>query len=268
MQTKRKLNSFEMNLLIKKGIDPFSLEIEKLGDMPVEYFINEAEFFGREFYVDSNVLIPRVETEFLIKYALEYIEKNKLSKINFLDVGTGSGCIGITFAIELFRRKIKFNAELLDISDEALKVAFKNAKNHFFDRAYKDSEKELVIYDGSNISIKKSDLVGGSVLDNVDIIFANLPYIPTERIDDLSDSVRNYEPILALDGGIDGFSAIDKLITMILAREIKSALVLFEVDDTHDESFLSKKTALSRLNIKILNDENGKNRYWIWDLAS
>ena len=117
----RKFTALEINHLLKFGVDPFNLNLNKIKEMPVEYITGFSEFYGRVFEVNNKVLIPRIETERLIDLALNFVRLKKLTKVKFCDVGTGSGVIGITFAKELEKRNIFFKATLSDISEDALK---------------------------------------------------------------------------------------------------------------------------------------------------
>src|SRR5689334_11426194 len=127
---KRKLIPYEINLLIKYGFDPSSI-VQKIDkDIPIEYVIKIGNFYENEFYLTSSTLIPRVETEFLIELGLKYVIDEQKKAITFCDVGTGSGAIGITFALELMKRNINFKGILSDMSDGAIKVATKNLNEY------------------------------------------------------------------------------------------------------------------------------------------
>ncbi|NUU96628.1 hypothetical protein XO10_09560 [Marinitoga sp. 1135] len=151
-------------------------------DYPVEYITKSAEFMDFELYVDENVLIPRIETEDLVKIAMKIIEKNKYK--NILDLGTGSGAI----AIALKKSFPEINIYASDISEKALKVAKKNA-------------------DKINVKIEffESDIfynIPEEVLKKVDFIVSNPPYVE-EKFYINSNSLK-YEPENALVAGKDG----------------------------------------------------------------
>lgn len=261
----RKLNAIEINQSQKAGIDPFSIDMEKLGDMPIEYYIGETEFHNRMFKVDQNVLIPRIESEKLIDLAVENLEPSH-KRITFCDVGTGSGVLGITFGLELQKRNIKFNGYLSDVSSKALDIARINAEL-LFDVSKKSSKKGLYNIDDSKIEILESNLLENyNKALRFDFIFANLPYIPRPRMPYLPNSVKKFEPEIALDGGTNGLDLIISLLIQAYTRIKKNGIVIMEVDDTHGESTWEMNEFDEDRDFwtnSILEDENGKTRYWV-----
>jgi protein-(glutamine-N5) methyltransferase, release factor-specific len=153
---------------------------KRLTNMPVQYIVNKAYFCGLPLYVDENVLIPRFDTEVLVEEVLNLGDKNK----RILDVCTGSGAIAIAL-----KKLGKFErVDALDISEEALKIAKKNAKALECD-----------------INFLKSDMFSSLTSENkYDIIVSNPPYIQSHIVDSLERQVKDFEPRLALDGDIDG----------------------------------------------------------------
>ena len=145
---------------------------------PLQYIISEADFFGRDFRVGSGVLIPRHDTEVLVEAALE-IFRGK-SGVKFLDWGTGSGCIGLTLLLELGDSF----AYLLEASSAAMSYARENVARYNLESRVKFSYPENS--------------------ESLDLIISNPPYIPTREICELMPEVRDFEPISALDGGVDG----------------------------------------------------------------
>ena len=261
------LNAAQINLILKAGEDPFDAKFKT--SAPVEYVLGKALFREQLFNVNKNVLIPRIETEQMVDIALEAIvDRNEVS---FADVATGSGVIGISFALELIKRAIQFDAYLSDISTEAIIVAKSNV-DLILDPQHQNCFTNKV--NESKIKIIESDLLSHYPKNKkFDIIFANLPYIPTARIQTLQESVKNFEPTLALDGGEQGLDLIQKLIEQ--ARECMNpkGVLILEVDDTHTaekaESLLLKLTTESLQlkahspKLRALNDEFGRNRFWI-----
>lgn len=165
----------------------FSLVQRRLKLEPVQYILNKAEFMGLDFYVDENVLIPRGDTECLVEEVLSYINKNECRSV--IDICTGSGCIPISL-LSLSKSITKITA--VDISPEALSVAKKNAKCHS-------------VYD--KINFVESDMferIPLTMKGEIDVIISNPPYIDTKKIALLDENVKNYEPILALDGKENG----------------------------------------------------------------
>ena len=153
---------------------------KRLTNMPVQYIVNKAYFCGLPLYVDENVLIPRFDTEVLVEEVLNLGDKNK----KIIDVCTGSGAIAIAL-----KKLGKFErVDALDISEEALKIAKKNAKALECD-----------------INFLKSDMFSSLTSENkYDIIVSNPPYIQSHIVDSLERQVKDFEPRLALDGDIDG----------------------------------------------------------------
>lgn len=145
---------------------------------PVTKIFHKAYFYGLEFYVDENVLSPRQETELLVDTALEFL-KGRHAKV--LDLCTGSGCIACAI-----KKETNVDITAIDISDKALEVARKNAKNL-----------------GLKIEFKKSDMFK-NLTQKFDLIVSNPPYIETEVCKTLDKEVKEFDPIIALDGGVDG----------------------------------------------------------------
>ncbi|HEX9804778.1 MAG TPA: peptide chain release factor N(5)-glutamine methyltransferase [Candidatus Dojkabacteria bacterium] len=242
---KRTLKPYEINHLRKFGIDPFA--IEEYGEMPVEYITKKAEFYGRIFEVNENVLIPRIESEKIIDLALKLLEDKE--SVSFADVGCGSGILGITIAAELEKSHKQYSGILSDISKKALAIAKINATR-------------ILGGNSSKLKIIESDLFSDFEKQKFDLIAANLPYIPSLRIPELSESVKNFEPHKALDGGENGLFFIKKLLSEAFEFLKTDGRIILEVDDTHDESKISQ-TITKSWNVKILKDEFEKTRYWI-----
>jgi len=156
---------------------------------PVAYIIGKKEFWSKDFIVNTSTLIPRPETELLI-YKLVDILKNK--KINILDIGTGSGCILLSVLKEL-----KYSKGIgIDISPKAIETAKINSKNLNLSNRTK-----FKVFDLNNFYLGKYNL-----------IISNPPYIPLRDIKNLSTDISNYEPLIALKGGVDGLDLIKKVI--------------------------------------------------------
>lgn len=192
---------------------------------PIAYIIKTKEFYSLPFYVDSNVLIPRPETEQLVDLALEEIRKKMNKKsIRLIDVGTGCGNIGISIAHSIIKELRIKNEELKivmsDISEDALKVARKNYKRLI-------GESRII-----EVSFVKADLLQG-LKGCFDIIVSNPPYIPKGQIDLLDPSVKNYEPRLSLNGGRGGMVVIERLIDNSLKRLCKGGVLMFEMHEKH-----------------------------------
>ena len=164
-------------------LDRLNEYVEKrLGHMPIQYILNKAYFCGLPLYVNENVLIPRFDTEVLVEEVLALSKKDKSKRI--LDMCTGSGAI----AIALKKLGGFDRVDALDISDNALEVAKRNAKELDLD-----------------INFLKSDMFSSLTSEiKYDIIVSNPPYIQSDVVDTLENEVKDFEPRLALDGDADG----------------------------------------------------------------
>jgi release factor glutamine methyltransferase len=168
---------------------------------PLQYLIGSWDFFGRPFRIDRRALIPRPETEILVEFALKAIRKRASPANRLIDVGTGSGVLAITFALECPDLEIVAS----DISVAALDLARENA------------EKQQV---AGRIQWLESDLLD-SVPGQFDFLVANLPYIPSAELSGLAREVQ-HDPPLALDGGADGLAIVRRLVRQapkVLARD-------------------------------------------------
>ncbi|MCB0390788.1 MAG: peptide chain release factor N(5)-glutamine methyltransferase [Bdellovibrionales bacterium] len=163
--------------------------------IPTAYILGVADFYKHEFLVNNHVLIPRPETELLVAKVLANADKNKT--YTFLDFGTGSGCIALSLLKELSRSK----AILIDISQPALDVAFKNAERlNLLDR---------VAFINKSVTELQHNELQKLNMDQVDFVIANPPYI-SNISDDIEDSVKTYEPPIALFGGPKGWELYEQ----------------------------------------------------------
>ncbi len=157
---------------------------------PFQYIVGRQEFYGLEFFVTPDVLIPRPETELLVETAVKILPNGTA---RFCEVGIGSGCISVAILNELK----KSSAVGLDVSRNALKVAGKNAETH------------NVL---SRLELKISDVFDSLREEKFDLIVSNPPYISAEEVKSLQPEVRDFEPPTALTDGAGGFSIIEKII--------------------------------------------------------
>jgi release factor glutamine methyltransferase len=155
---------------------------------PLQYVLGYTEFFGRVFRTDKRALIPRPETEELVARVLRERELWDRGHASILDIGTGTGCIAITLALEQARARIS----AIDLSTSALQLARENADLHQVD----------------SINWLQGDILQIDIEQGLDAIVSNPPYIASAEIDRLDRNVRDYEPRLALDGGADGLDFI------------------------------------------------------------
>lgn len=264
---KRQFSPYEQNQLRQYGV---SLEkAMEYGEMPVEYITGHCEFYGRDFLINKHVLIPRVEGEDLIHLALKCITPSlpltfDLLPFTFSDLGTGSGILGITLYEELTAKGLHPSAYLSDISKHTLAIAKKNIRRLTGKKYYNRSDRNEYNTSSEFLFLLKSDLFS-RYPENLqfDLIVANLPYIPSDRIAKLPSSVRDFEPHLALDGGFDGLKLIKKCIQQIPARLKQNGIAILEIDETHALPSIPKVQGLL---YNVERDHLGKNRFLVMTL--
>lgn len=205
---------------------------------PLPYLTGKQAFFGLDFAVSPAVLIPRPETELLVEEALDWLDGHP-GATHALDVGTGSGCI----AVSLATRKPWLSINATDLSAEALKLAEQNAEtNHVRDQ----------------IMFEQADLMP-SVDQSFDLVCANLPYIPTNKLEEVN--TLGFEPTLALDGGVDGLRLIRRLLELLPSRINAPALILLETEATLGaETLALANQTFPRADVRLLPDLAGRDR--------
>ena len=177
---------------------------------PLAYILGQREFYGINVVLTPAVLIPRPESEGLVEHALFMAMMGMESTdLTIADVGTGSGAIAINLAMHLPMGRIF----AVDISDSVLDVAAYNIRAHGV---------------GDRVSLAIGDLLD-AVPEPLDLIVANLPYIPTDRISTLQPEVQK-EPVLALDGGADGLDLIRRLLVQAENKLKSHGIILLEMD--------------------------------------
>lgn len=258
----RNFTPYEQNHLRQYGFSPETVALTADAEIPVEYITGKVNFLGTTFNITQDVLIPRIESEELIGYALDYIKLLPTfgEKIIFADVGCGSGVLGLALAFELDERSIPFDGFLSDINPKAITVAQENSKLFA-----KEGNVSCFIFKNlqSSVTIFQSNLLENyPSSQKLDIVLANLPYVPSGRIKQLPPSVQNYEPHQALDGGPDGLKYIRTLLKEASNLLKKEGIVLLEVDDTHTDTSEFSDVWI----IDCAEDQNGKNRFWICKL--
>lgn len=221
----RSWTPYEKTQLARAGLSHLITTV--LDEAPVEYLTGQADFCGWQVAVSPAVLIPRVETEDLVKYcfteAQKLIEQQK--HITIAEVGTGSGAIGLSLWRNLAQKQLLNNCEvtLSDVSVPALSVAQKNL-----------SQVEAAFGSAFLPKLQQMDLLSDwPSTKRIDLLIANLPYIPSERIATLDASVVQHEPRLALDGGVDGLVLIKKLLQQAESLLSPNGVIWLEVDSSH-----------------------------------
>lgn len=224
---------------LRKYLDSNKLEegIKKLEEgIPPQYIVGNVDFYGYIYDVDSNVLIPRFETEELVNKTIKYIEKY-FDKIELLDLGTGSGCIAITIANE-----IDAKVTAVDISSKALDVARHNALKY----------QKNIIFIESNMFDK--------VTGRYDVIISNPPYISKDE--EIMDIVRNNEPDIALYADNNGLYYYEDILSKAHKYLKQRSMIAFEIGYLQGDDI--KKIALKYFpdsRIEIFKDMEGKDRF-------
>jgi len=211
---------------------------ERKANKPIQYIMALHGFYNLVLKVTKDTLIPRQETELLVEFILENIQEN--DKI-IMDIGTGTGCIPIAICHE--NQDIK--AIAVDISAEALEVAEYNCKMYELN--------DRITFVQSNLFTS----IGSEWYDRVDILVSNPPYIPTTIIKTLDSQVKDYEPMLALDGGDDGLDYY-KLICKEAKRYLADqGLIAFEVGHNQGEAVMDILLANGYNEPNMIQDLNG-----------
>ncbi|WP_156291997.1 peptide chain release factor N(5)-glutamine methyltransferase [Oceanobacillus salinisoli] len=206
--------------------------------VPVQHLTGYEMFYGRKFQVNEHVLIPRPETEELVEHV---IESEKGKNVTIADIGTGSGIIAETLALELPQATVYAS----DISEEALKVAQANSETL-----------------NAEVTFLKGDFLQPFINQNihVDIVVSNPPYIAKAEEEMLSDTVKNFDPSLALFAEEEGLAAYRKIIQQ--AKEMTGLQMLaFEIGHTQSETIHALiQGNFQSSNIETIKDINGKDR--------
>ena len=238
------VNPLELLTILDKEVDS---DIEKIykssldalkENKPIQYVIGNVNFYGLKFIVNKNVLIPRFETEELVEQVVEYTKDLNKDKIKILDLGCGSGAIGLTLKSILKDSEVT----LVDISKEALEVAKLNANNLNLD-----------------VTFIESDWFSNVKLEKYDIIVSNPPYIRTDE--EIEEIVKKNEPSLALYGGVDGLDCYRKILANIKPYLNNKFLIAFEIGESQKEEIYDiVNKYLKDIEITCKKDLYGRNR--------
>lgn len=205
---------------------------------PLPYVIEHWEFFGLDFHLTPDVLIPRPETELLVECGITWLHNHPRSR-QVIDVGTGSGCIGIALAMNI----LDLHVLMTDISSPALNVARVNAEKYGL---------------SDRLEFFQADLLDG-ISGTYDLICANLPYIPTQVLMNLPVSEK--EPFLALDGGQSGVELIARLLDQARSHLAPSGMMLLEIESSQATEVTSLAAACyPAAKVQILKDLSGLDR--------
>lgn len=230
-----------------EGLLVQELLAEREKGRPLAYIAKSKEFFSENFYVDERVLIPRPETEIIVEEALALLETRQEMN-SLLDMGTGSGAIGLILA-----KKTQKHVVCADISLEALRVAKQN---------------------GESLGVSRltrficSDLFGGIKELKFDMILANLPYVAREEWDSLMTDVKDYEPRGALDGGTDGTIIYKRFIEGLPHHLNRKGFVLCEVGGRRQAEKIREMFRAIGVSVVEKNDLSGIERVLIGSWTS
>ena len=204
---------------------------------PLQYVLGHVNFYGNNFYIDERVLIPRFETEELVENTILYLNKYLSKPIDLIDLGTGSGVIGLTLAKKISTTSV----DLVDISKEALEVCQINCHNL-----------------GIEANLIESDFFT-NINKKYDLIISNPPYIKTNE--EIEEIVKNNEPSLALYGGEEGLDCYIKIINNLIPHMKEKCLVAFEIGYQQGEVLTELiKKVLPDDKVEVKKDLSGKDR--------
>ena len=201
---------------LKKYLKDKTLEegIELLNKgIPVQYIVGNVDFYGYNFKVNENVLIPRFETEELVEKTIKYINKYLDKKVDILDLGTGSGCIAITL-----KKELDCNVDAVDISPEALEIAKLNAKNN---------DVFITFYEGDMLN---------PINKKYDVIISNPPYIAYDE--EIMEIVKNNEPHKALYADDNGLKYYKNIISNANKYLNEKSIIAFEIGEKQGKAIL------------------------------
>jgi release factor glutamine methyltransferase len=236
-----------MDVLLSRNLELTSVQeaellkaIERINrNEPIQYILGEADFYGRKFLVDNSVLIPRPETEELVRFIIDYAKKNNVSRV--IDIGTGSGCIPITLALELKGSEVFAT----DVSFDALEVAVQNMK-----------------LNKTRVTFVRNDILTQSLpFSSLDVIVSNPPYITKQEIPFMRDNVVKFEPHLALfvpDN--DPFVFYRSIIVKSKQALRSGGLLAFEINERYGKEIADLMQQNGFASVQVINDLSGKNR--------
>lgn len=225
---------------LNKYLDPSKLDkglklLEK--GVPVQYIVGNVDFYGYNFIVNNNVLIPRFETEGLVEKTINYINKYFESKIDILDIGTGSGCISVAL-----KNEVNCNMDACDISLKALDIAVENAKRNNCD-----------------IDFYQSDFLN-NIDKKYDVIISNPPYIAYDE--EIMDIVKENEPSIALYADNNGLKSYEDILNNIKYNLKDKAIIAFEIGRTQGSSIKKIiEKELDNVEVFVEKDLSGNDRY-------
>ena len=223
---------------IQKKLDEIVSRINRFE--PVQYILGEAYFYGRSFSVNPTVLIPRPETEELVRFVIDFVRKSNSKNCRVLDIGTGSGCIAITLALEL--KEIESFGT--DISAEGLATASANAKKL-----------------NASVQFLNHDVLSSQLPFSVNVLVSNPPYIGWSEFNTMSKNVVDYEPRLALFVDSEEPLLFYKAIVKSARESLTpGGLVAVEINERFGKEIQRLFIANDFAEVEIIQDVFGKDR--------
>jgi len=229
--------------LTHSELDQFRELLRRRGNHePVQYILGETEFYSLKLRVSPATLIPRPETEILVDRAIELCRKyfDATERIEMLDIGTGSGNIAIALAKNIERCFIT----AIDVQEETLRVARQNAEYHQV---------------ADQIEFLKQDIFAEnfSLSRRYDVIVSNPPYVSAEEFEQLPREIKDFEPVIALDGGTDGLTFFHRIAAIAASLFRPNGILLVEIGSAQSagvKQLLEKSDAFSQ--VEIVEDLN------------
>ena len=245
----------------------FELISQACAKKPIEHILGRGEFMSLEFILDEHVLIPRTDTEILVDAVL----KNESHAIG-LEIGVGSGCVAVS--LEYFGTNLTVYG--VDVSGEAIWIATQNwmriamMRNAANEALYKDINSSVCDRKAriENAFINRK-YINSNLFENIqaemhfDFIVSNPPYIETDVIAGLDDSVKKYEPIIALDGGADGMDFYRRICAEAPKYLINGGRIYFEIGHNQGEEVKKIVNNAGFIDIEILKDTGNRDRV-VW----
>jgi len=244
-----KCNKLDVYLRFEEPLDSRQLSVLRSwikrrveNNEPLQYITGSCEFYGRRYIVNSKVLIPRQETERLIDIAID--KSNKVEKPDILDVGTGSGCIASTLALEIS----KANVFGIDISLDAIKVAEENKSR----------------LNVKNVFFYEMNILIDTPFKTYDFLISNPPYVSQNEMKNLSKEIKNFEPHIALTDFDDGLIFYHRFGEIGKEMLKFNGWIILEVGkEEHSSKVYSIFKNLHYRNLSLIKDFNGDNRVLI-----
>ena len=215
-----------------------SFELRRIKGEPISKIFKKRDFYNSTFIISKDVLDPRPETELIIDIANDFIRNNYVK--NILDLGTGSGCI----LLSILKEHKTISGTGIDLSKKAIDIAIKNSRKLFLEKQ-------------SNFFI--SNWLD-SINDTYDLIVSNPPYIPSTDIENLPKDIKNFDPILSLDGGSDGLDSFRKIAKDLKRVINKNGVIILEIGYNQALKVIKIFESLDFVLVRKYNDISGLDR--------